>query len=95
MLQVAAACAFGAGSSQIIKMKIEKVLKSLNINAEIHHMSAGEAKSRSVEFDIIFVPQGLIFDFGNGSTSTKIIGIKNLLSEQEIEEKVKHALDIK
>lgn len=36
MLQVAAACAFGAGSSQIIKMKIEqeieeKVKQVLNI----------------------------------------------------------------
>lgn len=95
MLQVAAACAFGAGSSQIIKMKIEKVLKSLSIPAEIHHMSAGEAKSRADEFDMIFVPDRLIYDFGNSPANTKIIGIKNLLSKQEIEEKVKQVLNIK
>lgn len=95
MLQVAAACANGVGSSQIIKMKIDKVLKALNITADIHHMSAGEAKYHADEFDMIFIPNGLLYDFNNSPSNTKIIGIENLLSEKEIEEKVKKALDIK
>lgn len=92
MLQVAAACTNGTGSSQIIKMKIDKVFKSLNVPAYIHHMSAGEAKSRADEFDIIFIPYGLLYEFNK--INTKIIGIKNLLSEQEIEEKIKEALNM-
>jgi Phosphotransferase system, galactitol-specific IIB component len=95
MLKVAAACANGVGSSQIIKMKIDKVLKSLDITADICHMSAGEAKSHADEFDMIFIPAGLIYDFNNTPSNTKIIKIENLLSEKEIEDKVKEALDIK
>jgi ascorbate PTS system EIIB component len=95
LLKVAAACANGVGSSQIIKMKIAKVFKTLNITADISHMSAGEAKSRVNEFDMIFVPLGLIYDFNDAGFNTKIIGIENLLSEREIEEKVKKILKLK
>lgn len=95
MLQVAAACANGVGSSQIIEMKIDKVLKALNITADIRHMSAGEAKYHADEFDMIFIPNGLLYDFNNSPSSTKVIGIENLLSEKEIEDKVKRALNIK
>ena len=60
MLKVIAACGNGMGSSQIIKMKIEKIFKNLNIPVSIHHTSIG----------------------------TIVIGLKNLLSEKEIEEKI-------
>ncbi len=35
------------GSSQIIKMKIEKIFKKLNIPVSIHHTSIGAKKNRS------------------------------------------------
>lgn len=41
MLKVIAACGNGMGSSQIIKMKIEKIFKKLNIPVSIHHTSIG------------------------------------------------------
>lgn len=42
-IKAIAACGNGMGSSQMIKMKINKVFKRLGIDAEIGHMSVGEA----------------------------------------------------
>ena len=89
MLKVIAACGNGMGSSQIIKTKIDKVFKKLGIEAKIEHNSVGAATSMANNFDVVFVSQNFVDNFKNAaSKGTKIIGLKNLLSEQEIEEKI-------
>ena len=87
MLKVVAACGNGMGSSQIIKMKIEKVFKKLGIQADIHHMSVGEAKSQASNYDVVFCSIALVDNF-KVKGNTKVIGLQNLLSEAEIEKKV-------
>lgn len=42
MLKVLVACGNGMGSSLIIKMKVEKVLKDMNMQFNIHHASVGK-----------------------------------------------------
>ena len=93
MLKVLAACGAGMGSSQIIKMKIKKVLDKLKIESSIDHMSVGQAESMVNNYDIIFVAEGLKNNF-NVNDSKKLIGLKNLLSEEEIEEKIKASLSL-
>ena len=93
MLKVLAACGAGMGSSQIIKMKIKKILDKLNIESSIDHMSVGQAKSMTTNYDVIFVAEGLKNNF-SVKEPTKLIGLKNLLSEEEIEEKLKASLNI-
>ncbi|MBP2653435.1 MAG: phosphotransferase system lactose/cellobiose-specific subunit [Firmicutes bacterium] len=88
MLKVVAACGNGMGSSQIIKMKIEKVFKKLNITASIDHMSVGEAKTAAANYDVVFCSISLINQFVVKNNRTKVIGLVNLLSEQEIEAKI-------
>lgn len=95
MLKVIAACGNGMGSSQIIKMKIEKIFKKLDIQAQIHHCSIGEAKTQASSYDVVFCSDALKDNFKNAQDKgTKIIGLKNLLSEAEIKEKIlANALD--
>lgn len=89
MLKVIAACGNGMGSSQIIKMKIEKIFKKLNIQVQIHHTSVGEAKTQANGYDVVFCSEALINNFASAQKSgTIVIGLKNLLSEQEIEQKI-------
>lgn len=88
MLKVIAACGNGMGSSQIIKMKIEKVFKKLGIPASIDHMSVGEARSAAANFDVVFCSASLTNQFVIKNNRTKVIGLVNLLSEQEIEAKL-------
>jgi len=89
MLKVIAACGSGMGSSQIIKMKLEKVFKNLNIEASIYHTNVGDAKSQASNYDVVVCSESLIGTFQNSSAKNLIvIGLKNLLSEKEITEKV-------
>lgn len=88
MIKVLAACGNGMGSSQVIKMKIEKVFKKLGIVADIHHMSVGEAKSVAGNYDVVFCSAALVSNFSVKNSKTKVIGLVNLLSEAEIEQKV-------
>lgn len=89
MLKVVAACGNGMGSSQIIKMKIQKIFKKLNIPVSIDHTSIGVAKTQASNYDVVFCSEALKDNFNNIKKSgTKIIGLKNILSEKEIEEKI-------
>jgi PTS system ascorbate-specific IIB component len=89
MLKVLAACGSGMGSSQIIKMKIEKVFKKHNIPVAIHHCSVSEAKSLIRDYDVVISSLALIDNFKDAEKyNTIVIGLRNLLSEQEIEEKI-------
>jgi PTS system ascorbate-specific IIB component len=89
MLKVIAACGSGMGSSQIIKMKINKVFKKLDIAVTVQHNSVGEAKSQASNFDVVFCSEVLKSNFKRAEESgTIVIGLKNILSEQEMEEKI-------
>ena len=89
-MKVLAACGSGMGSSQIIKMKITNVFKKLNIPLEIHHCAVSQATTVAPNYDVVVCSNSLLDVFKNVDQSkTKIIGLKNLLSEKEIEEKVR------
>jgi len=90
MLKVIAACGNGMGTSQIIKMKINGVFKRLGVPVDVAHMSVGEAVGQAQNYDVVFCSESLTGTFKAGS-KTKIVGLKNLLSEQEIETKIKEA----
>ena len=91
MLKVLAACGNGMGSSLIIKMKIEKVLKEMGLECEVHHASVGQAKSDARNFDLVIVSHMFVREFANAGNA-KIVGLVNLLSDVEIREKVTAAL---
>ena len=53
----------------------------------------GEAKGVANNYDMIFVSETFTSQFRTGK-DTKVIGLKNLLSEKEIEAKIREALDM-
>ena len=60
------------------------------IPLEIHHCAVSEAKTLAPNYDVVVCSNSLLDVFKNVDQSkTKIIGLKNLLSEKEIEEKVR------
>jgi PTS system ascorbate-specific IIB component len=94
MLKVLAACGNGMGSSQIIKMRIEQVLKEMGLDFSVDHASVGEAKGQAKNYDLVLVANQLVKEFQNVPESCKVVGLINLLSAQEIKEKVMIALDL-
>lgn len=83
-IKVLVVCGFGVGTSLILKMNIEKVLKANNINADVENTDITTAQS--VSADIIFTSNELASTL-ESKTTVPIVVINNFLSNPEIEEK--------
>ncbi len=83
-------CANGAGSSLMMQMTMEKVLKKLDIKpGKVYHCSLSEGKSASMQYDVIFCAQNFVSMFDDAKSKGKIvIGLRNIMSAKEIEEKI-------
>lgn len=89
MIKIVVACGSGMGSSQIIKMKVAKILKKLNVKAELHHTNVAEAKSTAENYSAVICPENLRETFTAAQKKGVIvIALKNLLDEKEIEAKL-------
>ncbi|MFU2163493.1 PTS sugar transporter subunit IIB [Streptococcus pluranimalium] len=88
MIKVLTACGNGMGSSMMIKMKVEKVLGELGVNAvQLVSCSIGEAKTLAASYDIIVASNHLIHEL-EGRTTGQLVGLDNLMDEQEIKTKL-------
>ncbi len=89
MIKVMVSCANGAGSSLMIKLKVEKIFKEMGIEASIHHCPISEGKNSAYNYDVVFTALNFVTAFdGAKSKGVKVIGIKNIMSEPEIREKI-------
>lgn len=92
MLKVLAACGNGMGSSMVIKMKIENALRKLNVtDFQVDFCSVGEAKGVAGSYDIVVASQHLIHEV-EGRTNGKLVGLDNLMDDNEISEKLQAVL---
>lgn len=90
MATILATCANGAGSSLLMKMAVEKVVKELNMNVtRIHHCSIAEGKSTAKDFDIVFCPLNFLPMFSDATKrGVPVIGLKNVMSADEIKKNI-------
>lgn len=88
MLKVIAACGNGMGSSLMVQMKIKEVLAENNVEANVEHMSVGDVKNQGANADVVFVSSALEPNLTQLKEKTIVIGLKNLLSKDEILEKL-------
>lgn len=90
MLKVLVACGNGMGTSMIIKMRAEGTFKKVGLEATIEHCAVGEAASTAGSYDIVFCPKNLLSQFdGVKNSGVKVIGLVNVLSEEEMIEKLR------
>lgn len=92
-MKVLVACANGAGTSLMMKMKVEQAFKKLGIKlTEIKHCSISEGKSQARQYDAVFCSANFVNMFDTAKDKgTKIIGMKNILSVDEAIERIKEA----
>ena len=91
MLKIIVCCANGAGTSMMMKLSAEKMIKSLDLKvAKLHHCAISEAVSSAINYDVVFCPITFIASFKSAQEKgVHVIGLKNVLSPQEMEEKLK------
>lgn len=86
-------CANGAGTSLMMKMTLQKVLTKLNIKpGRIHHCAISEGKSSAAQFDIVFTTVNFASMMKAAEEKgTIIIGLKNVMSADEMEKGLRNA----
>lgn len=89
-IKILVACANGAGTSLMMKMTVEKVMKGMDISVqEIHHCALAEGKSCAGQYDLVFAPLNFVDMYKEAEKrGTVVIGLRNVLSEAEVKEKV-------
>lgn len=90
-MRVLVSCANGAGTSLMMKMKVEQAMKELNIPiTTLTHCSISEGKSAARNYDVIFCPRNFANMFDDAkSKGVKVIGMKNILSVDEAKQHLK------
>ena len=83
-LKIIAVCGFGVGSSMMLKMKVDDMLRKNGINASAETSDVSSATS--VPCDIIFTSKELAPKIAE-KVKVPVIAITNFLSVQEIEDK--------
>ena len=64
MLNILVCCANGAGTSLMMKMTAEQVIKSRNVKGgKLHHCSLSEGQSAATKFVLVFCPLHFISMF--------------------------------
>lgn len=84
-------CANGAGSSLMMKMTLQKVLTKLGIRpGRLHHCALSEGKSAAAQYDVVLCAQNFVSMFQDAAKKgTTVIGLRNIMSMQEMEEKLR------
>ncbi|MFT8704279.1 PTS sugar transporter subunit IIB [Bifidobacterium aquikefiricola] len=78
-----AVCGFGVGSSMVLKMTLDKVIKELGIAAETENTDISSAKSEDA--DAYFTSAELQPDL-ESSTTKPVIAIKRYMDASEVKQ---------
>ncbi len=76
-------CGFGLGSSMVLRLKLESILRKRNLRAKT--FCADATTARGQDFDVVFTSKELLDNFEG--IDQPIVIINNFMSESEIEEK--------
>ncbi len=71
MIQIATACGAGMGSSLVLRMYTEDVVKQMGIDAKVQALDASQAKSAKV--DLILTSPSLVKTVSGGKGEVKAI----------------------
>ena len=83
-------CANGAGSSLMMKMTLMKVLDKAAIKpSKLHHCALSEGKTAANQFDVVLCAQNFVSMFKDAEAKgAVVIGLRNIMSPKEMEEKM-------
>jgi len=83
-MKIMAVCGAGLGSSFMMEMNIKKVLKSLNITADVEHSDLGSVTPDSAD---VFV-MGRDIAYSSNLPESKLIILNSIIDIKELETKL-------
>lgn len=90
-MKVLAACANGSGTSLMLARTVTKTMKKMGFDINnTDHTSVSEARGTARNYDVVFTSLPFVGMFDDvKAKGGHVIGIKNVMSAQEVEEKIK------
>jgi PTS system ascorbate-specific IIB component len=88
-MRIATLCGMGFGTSMMLKLFIEEILKDLGTKAEVVPWDLGTFKGQQA--DIVVAPTDMEMHLKN--TSAKVVLIKNLVDKKELRDKLVPVLE--
>jgi PTS system ascorbate-specific IIB component len=90
-MKIIAVCGMGIGTSVLLKMNTEKVLRKLGVDADVEAADIGVARGMARDAEIVLTSQELVSEIG--SVDAEVIVIENFFDLAEIEDKLNGALE--
>lgn len=89
-MKIIAVCGMGIGTSVLLKMNTEKVLRKLGIDAEVEAADIGVARGMARDAEIVLTSDDLATEIGD--IDAEVIVIDNFFDLDEIEQKISDAV---
>ena len=89
IIKILTVCGMGLGSGLVLRMQVEKALKSLGVEAKVE--VADVPTARGMNPDIIVTSSEL--SEALGETRAHLVTIKNYVDQNEMQQKLKPVLD--
>ncbi len=86
MIKIVAVCGMGIGTSVLLKMNAEKVLRQLGVDADVEAADIGVARGAARTADVVLTSAELVDEIGD--VPAKVVVIDNFMSLPEITEKL-------
>ena len=90
-MKIIAVCGMGIGTSVLLKMNTEKVLRKLGIEADVEAADIGVARGMARDAEIVLTSEELAEEIGD--VDAQVIVIDNFFDLNEITEKLTSALE--
>lgn len=84
-IRIQTVCGFGCGSSLMLRMSIEDILKKNNLKAEVFCGDVGTCLSNKC--DVIFISKDLAERISDRA-KVPVVSVQNFMNKAEVEEKV-------
>ncbi len=80
-MKILAVCGFGVGSSMVLKMTIDKVVKEMGIQASVENTDLSTAKA--TQADVYFTSQELLKELSS-SVKNPVYPVKKYMDKEEV-----------
>ncbi|EUJ17296.1 PTS sugar transporter subunit IIB [Listeria kieliensis] len=87
-MKILTVCGLGQGTSLILRMNVENVLREMEVEADVEHIDVSAARSMSA--DIVVTSQELAETLGE--TSAKVVIVNNYFDNAEIKQALSGAI---
>ena len=89
-MKILAVCGFGVGSSIVLKMSLDKVVRELGLQAEVENTDLSSAKAMAA--DVIFTSQELLTELKH-AVNVPVYPIKKYMDTAEVKTQLLAYLD--